>query len=59
MSLFSREEYWLVRSSYPTDELGTLSESIALGEDLEDGDADRVREAMIELDYFRKLHGVE
>jgi len=59
MSLFSREEYWKARSSYPTDELGKLSESIALGEDLEDCDADRVREAMIELDYFRKLHGVE
>jgi len=59
MSLFSREEYWIVRSRYPTDELGSLSESIALGEDLDDGDADRVREAMIELDYFRKLHGVE
>ena len=59
MTIFNRAEYWEARSSYPTDELGKLAESISIGEELEDGDADRVREAMIELDYFRKLHEVE
>jgi len=59
MTKFNREEYWNTRSSYPTDELGMMADAIDLKAELDSDDAIRLREAMAEIDYFRRLHEVE